>query len=223
MLISRYINSQRIVVFIMYKHSFYARKVVCDERNEREKREESSVTLGLNTLNTKKKENLTSKITSKAVSALVVVVVVKKREGKRESKLWYDRKHPSLFLVVILPCFFYYSFLLQTTTTKFDCVMTHRLGNWILFCAFKTTTRFGRRRLLLRLSVVLSLFVSLPLTTNLFLLLLLLIRHRNRLLLLLKIRSLRTEMKKRKLRSTRFQSSRKEKPSTETHHINTNF
>ena len=39
----------------MYKHSFYARKVVCDERNEREKREESSVTLGLNTLNTKKK------------------------------------------------------------------------------------------------------------------------------------------------------------------------
>jgi hypothetical protein len=42
----------------MYKHSFYARKVVCDERNEREKREESSVTLGLNTLNTKKKRKI---------------------------------------------------------------------------------------------------------------------------------------------------------------------
>ena len=149
---------------------------------------------------------------------------MKKREGKRESKLWYDRKHPSLFLVVILPCFFYYSFLLQTTTTKFDCVMTHRLGRWILFCcAFKTTTRFGRRLLRL-LSVVLSLCVSPPLTkTTLFLLLCLLIRHRNRLLLRLKIRSLRTEMKRRKLRSTRFQSSRKEKPSTETHHIKTNF
>lgn len=131
-------------------------------------------------------------------------------------------------------CCYYYSpvpFLLlafvatTTTTTKFDCVMTHRLGRWILFCcAFKTTTRFGRRLLRL-LSVVLSLCVSLPLTkTTLFLLLLcLLIRHRNRLLLRLKIRSLRTEMKRRKLRSTRFQSSRKEKPSTETHHIKTNF
>lgn len=152
---------------------------------------------------------------------------MKKREGKRERVNYGATGNTRPFLLLL---FYSVPFLLlafvatTTTTTKFDCVMTHRLGRWILFCcAFKTTTRFGRRLLRL-LSVVLSLCVSLPLTkTTLFLLLCLLIRHRNRLLLRLKIRSLRTEMKRRKLRSTRFQSSRKEKPSTETHHIKTNF
>lgn len=148
----------------------------------------------------------------------------RRKERERVNYGATGNTRPFLLLLFYSVPFLLLAFVATTTTTKFDCVMTHRLGRWILFCcAFKTTTRFGRRLLRL-LSVVLSLCVSLPLTkTTLFLLLCLLIRHRNRLLLRLKIRSLRTEMKRRKLRSTRFQSSRKEKPSTETHHIKTNF
>ena len=105
---------------------------------ENERREKRSVLLGFNTLSKKRAKNYITKAVKKRLSPFVVVVVVvlverKKREGKRERVhlvlTWYDGRPLFVVFSRSILCFF-----CKLLSTKFDCVMTHRLGRWILFC-----------------------------------------------------------------------------------------
>jgi len=80
----------------------------------------------------KRRKNRTSeKLHQKQLPLVVVVVVVKKREGKRERVNYGATGNTRPFFLLL---FYSVPFLLlafvatTTTTTKFDCVMTHRLG-----------------------------------------------------------------------------------------------
>ena len=134
MLYSCSINSQRIVEsVVLYKHSFRARKVV-QMMDLRERREEKRALALIRVGHPKqKKEGKIARLKNYIKSSYRSRCCCCREEKRRKERERVNygatgNTRPFLLLLFYSVPFLLLAFVATTTTTKFDCVMTHRLG-----------------------------------------------------------------------------------------------